>query len=71
MIKTIEELIDSQDLSKEEREHLYNYAESLLKISIDFENQLSNLKNNVEFSKAIIDIIKQLSEDVKNVKRDT
>ena len=69
MILDIEKLINNKNLTQEEQKELHQYAEKLLSIKNDFEHQLVNLKSNVEFSKAIIDIIKQLTEEQKNVKR--
>lgn len=71
MISDIEKLINNKNLTQEEQKELHQYAEKLLSIKNDFEQQLINLKSNVEFSKAIIDIIKQLTEDQKNVKRNS
>ena len=71
MILDIEKLINNKNLTQEEQKELHQYAEKLLSIKNDFEQQLINLKSNVEFSKAIIDIIKQLTEDQKNVKRNS
>ena len=71
MISDIEKLINNKNLTQEEQKELRQYAEKLLSIKNDFEQQLINLKSNVEFSKAIIDIIKQLTEDQKNVKRNS
>ena len=65
----IEKIINDESLTKEERQELQNYAEKLLSIRNNFEQKLVDLKSNVEYSKAIIDIIKQLAEDQKNVKR--
>jgi len=67
----IEKLIIQSDMTKEEQEHLKKYAESLLGIKIDFENKLLSLKNNVEFSNAVIDIVKNLTKEYKNVKRNS
>ena len=71
MILDIEKLINNKDLTQEEQRELHQYAEKLLSIKNDFEQKLVNLKSNVEFSKAVIDIIKQLTEDQKNVKRNS
>ena len=71
MISDIEKLINNKNLTQEEQKELHQYVEKLLSIKNDFEQQLINLKSNVEFSKAIIDIIKQLTEDQKNVKRNS
>ena len=62
---------NSNNLTQEEKDYLKNYAEKLLKIKNTFEQNLVDLKSNVEFSKAVIDIIKQLTEDQKNVKRNS
>ena len=67
----IEKLIIQSDITKEEQEYLKKYAESLLGIKIDFENKLLSLKNNVEFSNAVIDIVKNLTKEYKNVKRNS
>ena len=71
MIKEIESLIDDDNLTKEEKKQLREYAESLLSVQIGFEKQLIKMKSNVEFSQSIIDIIKQLTKDYKDVKRNS
>jgi hypothetical protein len=64
-------LIDGLDITNKEKEDLLEYSNILLKDHSNFSKNLNNLKSNVEFSKAIIDIIRELKEDEKNVKRNT
>ena len=70
MNKSIIELIEeTTGLSKEEKLSIKEYAELILSMQQNFNGNLINLKSNVEFSKAIISIIKRIKEDPKHVKR--
>lgn len=70
MNKSIIELIEeTTGLSKEEKLSIREYAELILSMQQNFNGNLINLKSNVEFSKAIISIIKRIKEDPKHVKR--
>ena len=62
--------IDNLDLDDKEKEEVLIYAESLIKKFDHFSVSLNAMKNNEEISKSIIDIIKTLTKEHSNVKRD-
>ena len=62
--------IDNLELSDEEKNEIVSYAESLIENFENFSQSLNTLKNNQEFSKSLIDIIKTLTKEHANVKRD-
>ena len=63
--------IDNLELSDEEKNEIVSYAESLIENFENFSQSLNTLKNNQEFSKSLIDIIKTLTKEHADVKRDT
>lgn len=62
--------IDNLELSDEEKNEIVLYTESLIENFENFSQSLNTLKNNQEFSKSLIDIIKTLTKEHANVKRD-
>ena len=63
--------IDNLELSDEEKNEIVLYTESLIENFENFSQSLNTLKNNQEFSKSLIDIIKTLTKEHADVKRDT
>ena len=61
-------MIDNANITEEEKKALIDYSLAQLKMSKDFYEKISLLKNKKEFSKDIIDIIESLSKEYKNVK---
>lgn len=61
--------INDLDIKNEEKEQLLQFANELMMKRNKLFTSIDSLKNNKDFSKSIIDIIKELTRERDNVKR--
>lgn len=61
--------INDLDIKNEEKEQLLQFANELMMKRNKLFTNIDALKNNNDFSKSIIDIIKELTRERDNVKR--